>query len=315
MSMALIPYQAFSNELVKIALESGGHTISTVPALKSMKAGPAASRIITDAAAHTADAEIPASTKSRIQKLRSEGGLLNRAKAKALSVSSRVGQAADYATSSPFNPAAQTQHAFPSGYNTTAANDPNLLKARQGIVTGRQVAGDRLARAALEQDPARRARMATEAFQGVGRDVFHRSQDVKPHFVGVNNAGQRALAGDYGRARQFAAHVPEYVPKSLRPMVSSGIAHKLTDIDAQENISRRDLRASAKQGHKVRIKAIEALRYEHNIPTQEATRMVDELMQINPTAVQEAAGKATGRAKDVKSVAGRLVRKVLRRGR
>lgn len=294
----------------KVAYGPEGHTKLTNEVSKSLRAGPAAQRILTEYAAHTADGHVTRSgaMAEKAKQLASQGGRMNAAKAKALSAASGVGSLVDIPTRHPFSPLSQSRHAFPG----------TLDKARELIRGGRASAGDLLARAALEPaDSSARSRLFTRALGHAGESA-HIAQDVKPHFITASNLKNEAAAGQHGRRAKALAWLADRSPKSVRPMFQSGVGHQASGLnqgaaalDDVGNITQRELRGAGKHGDKIRLAAIESLRYNHGIPTQQAVQMVDDLMHHAPATTQEVAGKALHRAEDVKDLLKASLRRVL----
>lgn len=301
----------FDNPLVKLAYGSEGHQLLTKEVAAGMGAGDASGRILGEYASTIADAHGSSGTgvmADKARQMRASGGRMNRIGAKALEIGAKAGSALDKPVRHPYSPLAQKRHAFPG----------TLDQAREVIRTGRADAGNMLAQASLAQG-GERGRLFTQALGHAG-ESGHVAQDVKPHTVEAGRFFNEAAEGLHGKKSQYAAGAAKRMPKSLMPMAVSGVGHMASGLEGQSAalddtalISQREMRGAAKHGKKVRMSAIEALRYEHNIPTQQAVNMIDELLKSSPSALQEIGGKASHRMKSYGDLAKGLGRILFRK--
>lgn len=280
------------HNMTKLAYGAEGHSKLTGATGQGLRAGPSAQRILTEYAADVADAQGGSGRLADAARgMRERGGLMNRIGARLAETGSSIGTALDKPIMSPYSPAAQSRHAFPG----------TLEQAAERIRTGRASAGSLLAEAAMAEGPARN-RGLVQALAQAGESA-HIAQDIKPHTVVAGDFARQAGEGAYGKRMQLSSKAVEKLPQSLRPMAVSGVGHAASGLeggaaalDDAALITGREMRGAEKHGKKIRLAAIENLRYGHNIPTQEAVGMVDQLLGLNPGMVDEIVGKGAHRA-------------------
>lgn len=298
-------------ELMKVAWGEDGHKKLTNQTAKGlgMKPNSSGSRIMKEYSSSIADGQAGGGRlRSAAKNLQQKGGFMNNMGARVANAGAAMGTMADIPIRHPASPLAQSRHAFPG----------TLDKARNIIRTGRESAGQGIADAAMSKG-MKRNQLFTQAMGRAGESA-HVAQDVKPHMVTAGRFADEAEKGMHGTKLQRGAAVAKKLPKPLQPMARSGIGHAASGLDgpmtakldAVESITPRDMRNAQLHGKKIRIKAVEALRYQHGVPTQKAVQMVDELLATNPSLVEEVAGKAIHRgksyAKPFRSLGGKLLK-------
>ena len=295
----------------KFAWGAEGHNILTTQTARGMgmPVGGATERIVKEYAADISDAHKGTGRLANIAtEMKAKGGVKGKVLGGMARAGSLLGTAADVPVRHPFSPLAQARHAFPG----------TLDQARDIIRTGRDAAGTGLADAAMARG-GQQQRLLTQALAHAG-ESSHVAQDVKPHTVVAGRYADQALKGQHGAGNRIGAQVAKKMP-GVKPMAMSGVGHRASglsgvasgaELDDPKNITPRDRRNAAKHGKKIRIKAVEALRNKHGVPTQQAVKMVDDLLATNPSALQEVAGKAKHRAGSYLKPVGKLLGKLRR---
>lgn len=291
----------------KFAWSGEGHTLLTGNVSKAMNAGPEAGRVLGEYASTIADATGSGKTGRMAMKaneLSAAGGMANKVKAKALNFGAGLGAALDAPIMHPFSAIATSRHALPGTLEASA----------EKIKSGRASAGEMLARAAVEPSAAKQERLFVRGL-GLAGESAHIAQDVKPHTVDAGRFADEAAQGLHSKKLKAASWLSDKVaPKRLDSLAKGAIGHAASGLEGMDagldqvkNISQRDMRNASKHGRKVRIAAIENLRYQHNIPTQQAVNMIDDLMKTSPGALNEIAGKAGHRGSSYKEVGKKLL--------